>query len=95
MDLPSITAATRASGRMPDISVSARSCCIALHEYTCLAGTNNARSCRQSCLGVALALDDDGSVVCCFSKAGYVAGVAGEDAVAGRSEEYHGRVDRI
>jgi hypothetical protein len=55
----------------------------------------NALTCRQSCLGVALARDDDGSVACCFSKAGYVAGVAGEDAVAGRGEEYYGRVDRV
>src|SRR5215472_16734665 len=51
--------------------------------------------CRQSCLRGALARDDDGSVVCCFSKAAYVAGIAGEDAVAGRSEEYYGRVDRV
>jgi len=42
-----------------------------------------------------LATDDDGSVACCFSKASYVAGVAGEDAVAGRGEEYYGRVDRV
>ena len=54
-----------------------------------------ARICRQSCLRGALARDDNGSVVCCFSKAAYVAGIAGKDAVARRSEEYYGRVDRV
>jgi len=42
-----------------------------------------------------LARDDHGSVACRFSKAGYVIGVAGEDAVAGRGEEYNGRVNRV
>lgn len=42
-----------------------------------------------------LAHDDDGSVICCCGKSGYVARVTGEDAVADRGEENNGRVDRV
>src|ERR1700688_5073288 len=42
-----------------------------------------------------LAGDNDGSVASCCREAGNVAGVAGQDAVAGGGEEHDGRVDRI
>jgi hypothetical protein len=44
---PRMSAATRAPRRMPGTLISARDCCIRLHEYTCLLGTDSARSCRR------------------------------------------------
>jgi hypothetical protein len=45
-------------------SISARDCCSRLHEYTCLLGTGNARSCRCASV-LQMIKDTPGAAVGC------------------------------